>query len=94
VLLKDGKPVRFEGHYAKAQAEDSATIHWYVTAEPDFYDRQASSGDLSELTEEEVKAVLSEKSHLSFMMDDVFLTVYAKEAQAEEVWQLIASLAD
>jgi hypothetical protein len=90
IELKNGKPYRFEGHYYADSDEGQTEIHWCVDAEPDYYDQQESMGDLSELTEQIVRDTLARESHISFMLDDCLITVYAKDA--DKVWAVITDL--
>lgn len=92
LTLKNGVPVRFEGHYAADSdgALVSDAIHWCLETEPDIYDLQDCIGELDQLTEQAVTDVLAEESHISFTWDGYCVTVYPKSAQ--EAWALIASL--
>jgi hypothetical protein len=104
VGLKDGEPISFEGHYYTGgdeslvkdgifSSEDGwREIHWYVTAEPDYYDRQESLGDISQLTEQLITDTLSEGSSFAFTIGDRFIQVYTEEAQAHEAWLAVESL--
>ena len=123
VVLKNGTPLRFEGHYAclageqvdgweaaaGAEAEEGAEaaagvdksagmdegtdvdrMHWCITKEPDFYQREACIGALGELTREQVTQALAENSNLKFWQGDCVVTVYPKDPG--EAWLLIESL--
>jgi hypothetical protein len=92
VGLKDGEPVYFEGHYYPDGDEEQPEIHWCVNAEPDYYDKQESLGDISVLTEQLITDRLSESSSFSFTIGDCFVQVYTKESQAHEAWLLVESL--
>jgi hypothetical protein len=92
VGLKDGEAVFFEGHYYPGGDEEQPEIHWCVNAEPDYYDKQESLGDISLLTEQIVTDTLSEESSFSFTIGDCVIKVYTKEAQAHEAWLLVESL--
>jgi hypothetical protein len=87
--LKDGEPVSFEGHYTP---DEGTEILWYVNKEPDYYDKQASLGDISELTEQLVTDTLSEDGRFSFTTGDCLILVFAKEAQAHDAWLAVESL--
>jgi hypothetical protein len=91
VGLKDGKPIRFEGHYY-AGGDGGTEIHWCVDTELDPYYQQESLGDISQLTEQRITDTLSDSSSFAFTMGDCFLQVYTKEAQAHEAWLAVASL--
>jgi hypothetical protein len=91
VGLKDGEPIRFEGHYY-ADGDESAEIHWCVTAEPDYYDQQESLGDISDLSEQLITDTLSGSSSFAFTVGDCFIKVYAKEAQAHDAWLAVEAL--
>lgn len=100
--LKDGTPYTFEGHYytgvEEIKVEDGSylfdegwtEIHWCIDVEPDYYDLQDCLGDISELSEQQIVDVLSEKSSFSFMLDGCFIKVYCKDAH--EAWAVVASL--
>jgi hypothetical protein len=90
--LKDGEPVYFEGHYYPGGDEEQPDIYWCVNAEPDYYDKQASLGDISVLTEQLITDTLSEESSFSFTIGDCVIKVYTKESQAHEAWLLVESL--
>ena len=102
LLLKDGEPYYFEGHYYKGIDADKVEdgnylkedggeeIHWCVDAEPDFYDLQECLGDLSQLTKEHVVTALTEENHFSFLLDDCYIKVFCKDA--EEAWIAVESL--
>jgi hypothetical protein len=104
VGLKDGEPIRFEGHYYTGGDESLVTdgyywaedgwreIHWCVTVEPDYYDLQESLGDIPKLTEQLITDTLSEGSSFAFTIGDCFIKVYAKESQAHEAWLAVESL--
>jgi hypothetical protein len=104
VTMKDGEPIRFEGHYYTGGdeslvtdgyywAEDGWTeIHWCVTAEPDYYDQQESLGDISDLSEQLITDTLSDSSNFAFTIGDCFIRVYTKEAQAHDSWLAVESL--
>ena len=100
--LKDGVPYAFEGHYytgvTPEQVEDGTLyeldgwteIHWCIDAQPDYYELQTCLGDLSELTREQVTQALTDGSSVSFVLDDVFIKIYCKDAG--EAWRAVASL--
>ena len=100
--LKDGEPYAFEGHYYKGvtpeQVEDGSCygmegwteIHWCIDAQPDCYDLQDCMGDISELTQDQVIKALTETGSFSFMMNDVFIKVYCKDAA--EAWKTVEIL--
>ena len=102
VLLKNGVPVRFEGHYTanvsrelvKAHdyygQEGYTTMHWCITSEPDAYDLLGCVGELEELTEQKVLNILENSSKISFSQNGNIVTVYPGNAQ--EAWMLINSL--
>jgi hypothetical protein len=90
--LKDGEPVYFEGHYYPGGDEEQPEIHWCVNAEPDYYDKQASLGDISVLTEQIITDTLSEEISFSFTIGGCVIKVYTKESQAHEAWLLVESL--
>jgi hypothetical protein len=87
--LKDGEPVSFEGHYTP---DEGTEILWCVYKEPDYYDKQASLGDISGLTEQLVTDTLSKDGRFSFTTDDCLILVIAKEAQAHDAWLAVESL--
>lgn len=100
--LKDGTPYSFEGHFyagvEKSKVDDGSflfekgwtEIHWCIDTEPDYYDLQDCPGDISQLSEQQISDVLSEKSSFSFLLDDCFIQVYCKDANA--AWAVVASL--
>lgn len=100
--LKDGVPYTFEGHYytgvgaEKVQdgsyLEESGwtEIHWCINTQPDYYDLQDCMGDRSELTQEKVTEALTTSGRFSFMMNDVFIRVYCKDAT--EAWKAVETL--
>jgi len=102
LVLKNGRPVTFEGHYvahvdeALVKADDycdvpgHTTMHWCVKAEPDYYDVQRSMGDVSRLTEELVAAELEKESSVAFMCRGNWVVVFPSDAA--EAWALIRSL--
>jgi hypothetical protein len=104
VVLKDGKPISFEGHYYTGGDESAVTdgyysskdgwieIHWYVTAEADYYDLQKSLGDISQLKEQLIADTLSEGSSFAFTIGDFFIQVYTEKAQAHDAWMAVESL--
>jgi hypothetical protein len=104
VTLKNGEPVRFEGHYYTGGDESLVKngnfsskdgwmeIHWCADKEPDYYDKQASLGDISELTEEQVTDSISESGYFAFAVGDCLILVYAKEAQAQNAWLAVEAL--
>lgn len=102
LILKNGKPVTFEGHYV-AHVDEAAvkagnyydmdgytTMHWCFKAEPDFYDVQRCIGELAELTEQLVAEELLKESSIAFMWNDNCVIVYPDDAT--ETWELIESL--
>jgi uncharacterized protein YuzE len=91
VGLKDGEPIRFEGHYYLG-GNEGTEIHWCVDTELDPYYQLDSLGDISVLTEQLIADTLSQGSSFSFTMGDCYLQVYTKEAQAHEAWLLVESL--
>lgn len=102
LVLKDGIPYRFEGHYytgvEEAKVEDGSylleegwtEIHWCIDTEPDYYDLQDCLGDITQLSKQQIAEVLSENSNFSFMLEDCFIRVYCKDAA--EAWSAIESL--
>lgn len=102
ISLKNGIPVRFEGHYVahaseelvKAQdyydVEGYTTMHWCFETEPDFYDVQRCIGELAELTEQLVTEELLKESSVAFMWDGNCVIVYPGDTT--EAWELIESL--
>ena len=103
VVLKNGIPVRFEGHYVAhvdAEAienqtfydvEGCTTLHWCVFADPDVYDLAGCLGDLGTLTREQVVNVLTnEDNKVKFLQDWLLVIVYPDDA--DEAWALIESL--
>lgn len=100
--LKDGIPYRYEGHYYtgidEAKVEDGSylfeegwsEIHWCIDTEPDYYDLQDCLGDISGLSLQLIADTLTEKSHISFMLEDCFIKVYGEDAN--EVWAVVESL--
>ena len=65
-------------------------IHWCIDAQPDCYDLQDCMGDISELTQDQVIKALTETGSFSFMMNDVFIKVYCKDAA--EAWKTVEIL--
>lgn len=103
VILKNGIPVQFEGHYVahadeelvKKQAyyniEGHTKMHWCIYAEPDVYDLAGCLGDISTLNREKIAHILeNEDNKVKFMQDDLLIIVYPDNA--DEVWALIESL--
>ena len=103
VTLKNGDPVRFEGHYVahadeelvKSQDYDDVEGHtkmlWCIAAEPDVYELDGCLGDISTLTREQVFHILKkEDDKVKFLQDDLLVTVYPDDAA--EAWALIESL--
>lgn len=102
LVLKNGEPYSFEGHYYTGVDKDSVKngsyhekdgwmeVHWCIDTKPDYYDLQKCLGDISELTKQSVMDALSEGSNFSFMLNDCFIKVYTKEA--EQAWMLLESL--
>jgi hypothetical protein len=104
VTLKDGEPVRFEGHYYTGGDKSLVTdgyysskdgwteIHWCVETEPDYYDQQESLGDISQLTEQRITDTLSEHRSFAFTISDCLIKVYTEESQAHNAWLAVESL--
>lgn len=103
ITLKNGIPVRFEGHYVahtdeelvKSQdyydVEGYTKMHWCIFAEPDVYDLDGCLGDLNTLTQEQITHILeNEDNKVKFMQDDLLIIVYPDDAA--EAWELIESL--
>ena len=103
LVLKNGVPVTFEGHYVahvdeKAvedqtfyDVEGCTTMHWCVFAEPDVYDLEGCLGDIGTLTQGQVTHVLTkEDNKVKFMQDGLLIIVYPDDA--DEAWALIDSL--
>lgn len=103
ISLKNGIPVRFEGHYVahadeelvKSQdyydVEGYTKMHWCIFAEPDIYDLDGCLGDLNTLTQEQITHILeNEDNKVKFMQDDLLIIVYPDDAA--EAWTLIESL--
>ena len=86
LMLKNGSPVSFEGHYSLASAvrdeneQASEALHWCFDTEPDYYDIQRCIGELSELTEQRVAEELSEEGSVAFMWDGNCVIVYSRYA--------------
>ncbi|MCQ2431334.1 MAG: hypothetical protein MJ175_01885 [Clostridia bacterium] len=108
VTLKNGVPVRFEGHYAAHvdealikggnyyEEDGYSSIHWCVLAEPDVYDLERSLGDIQTLTREQVTEILLNKDNkITFLQGEYLIIVYPGYKNPEnidEAWELIASL--
>lgn len=103
VSLKNGVPVRFEGHYVAHVSEEAVqdqsyydldgytTMHWCITTEPDYYDLAECAGRLEDLTEEQVTDILTNQdTKIRFLQGDCLVSVYP--GNAAEAWELIASL--
>lgn len=103
VTLKNGTPVRFEGHYVAHADEDKVkrqeyydepgytTMHWCVFAEPDVYDMDGCLGDIGTLTRDQIVRILPcEDNKLKFTQDGLLIIVYPDSPA--EVWELIESL--
>lgn len=103
VSLKNGVPVRFEGHYAAQEgkeqtdsgehdaAQERTKVHWCVTSEPDVWDLERCIGDLNDLTQEKVKHILENgENKLVFTQNGLLVTIYPDDA--ETAWMLIESL--
>lgn len=102
VQLKNGEPVRFEGHYYKNVTEEQVKdgsfydaaecveVHWCIDMEPSVYDIQESMGNLNDITEQQVLNALSDGSKLVFEQSGGIITVYPDDAN--DAWQLIKSL--
>ena len=103
ISLKNGIPIRFEGHYVahadeelvKSQdyydVEGYTKIHWCIFAEPDVYDLDGCLGDINTLTQEQITHILeNEDNKVKFMQDDLLIIVYPDDAA--EAWTLIESL--
>ena len=103
VVLKNGVPVRFEGHYVahadpervKDQTyydtEGYTCIHWCIFAEPDVYDLAGSLGELDTLSQAQITHVLdTEDNKVKFMQDGLLVILYPDDAA--EAWSLIESL--
>jgi hypothetical protein len=89
--MQDGDPIRAEGHYcADSDAEQAENLWWCVDTAPDYYVQQESLGDISQLTEQLVTQTLAEDSSFTFQMGNLYIQVYAKEAQ--KAWLLVESL--
>ncbi|WP_310601513.1 hypothetical protein [Anaerosporobacter sp.] len=102
LLLKNGVPVSFEGHYV-AHVEESLVMagnyydvqghtkmHWCFNTEPDIYDLQRCLGELDTMTEDIVKDALSKESSIAFTWGDNVVIIYPDSP--DEAWELIASL--
>jgi hypothetical protein len=104
VGLKDGEPIRFEGHYYTGgdeslvkdgifSSEDGwRELHWCVDTELDYYYQFESLGDISELSEQLIADTLSEGGSFAFTIGDCFIQVYTKESQAHDAWLAVESL--
>ena len=102
--LKNGTPVRFEGHYVahvdKALVESGTyydtegytLMHWCFETEPNVYDFQNSAGELKDLTKKQVLNILEKESSITFTWDGYATTVFPQKA--DEAWMLIQSLQD
>ena len=103
LVLKNGVPVHFEGHYvAHVDAEKVKNqeyydeegytlMHWCVLAEPTVYDYDGCLGDIDSLTKEQVTDILDNADNkLVFTQGDALIIVYPDNA--DEVWELIESL--
>ncbi len=89
VTVKNGEPVRFEGHYA-SDGGTVENVHWCYDIEPDAYDLERCIGSLDEMTQQAISDELSENSSVSFLWDGNAVCIYSDDAQA--VWQLIDSI--
>ena len=85
LLLKDGAPSHYEGHYAGPEG----ALHWCILAEPDFYDLQRSLGDWP-LTEAQITQAFSPGAPLCFLKDGRMILFYADSAR--QAWQAISTL--
>lgn len=103
ITLKNGIPVRFEGHYVahadeelvKSQdyydVEGYTKMHWCIFAEPDVYDLDGCLGNINTITQEQITHILkNEDNKVKFMQDDLLIIVYPDDAA--EAWTLIESL--
>lgn len=103
ISLKNGIPVRFEGHYVAHASEELVKtqnyydvegytkMHWCILAEPDVYDLDGCLGDIDTLTQEQIIHILeNEDNKVKFMQDDLLIIVYPDDAA--EAWKLIESL--
>ena len=96
LMLKNGSPVSFEGHYYLASAvrdeneQASEDLHWCFDTEPDYYDIQRCIGELAGLTEQQVAEELSEEGSVAFMWNGNCVIVYAR--CADRAWAIIKSL--
>jgi len=102
LVLKNGEPASFSGHYVAHVDEETVkagtyydidghtTMNWSLETEPDFYDTQRCVGELSELTESVVLEELSREGSVVFMWDESCVAIYPSDAS--EAWMLIESL--
>ncbi len=102
LLFKDGKPLDYEGHYYNGITQDLidsgeylfqdgwTEIHWCITTEPDYYDLQASLGELSSLSEQQVKDLLNTDGKISFMLNGYMIKIYSRDSDI--VWNMLVSL--
>jgi hypothetical protein len=89
VGLKDGEPIRFEGHYY-AGSDEGTEVHWCVDTELDPYYQQESLGDISQLTEQLITDTLSDGGSFAFTIGDCFIQVYTKDAHG--AWLAVETL--
>ncbi len=102
VQMKDGEPLCFEGHYyngvdaALIERGDYllekgwTEIHWCIDTEPDYYDLQENYGTLEDLSEQQVKEILTERGKISFLFHDCLIKIYSKDG--DTVWELLQTL--
>lgn len=98
VVLKNGVPVQFEGHYAthagaeqaNYEEDHSTKVHWCILAEPDVYDLSGCLGDLATLTREQITCTLEVDTKVKFLQAGLLVIVYPDDA--DEAWTLISSL--
>lgn len=90
LILKNGVPQRFEGHYS-AQEGQLDSVHWCLETVPDQYDTQRSVGALKDLTKSKVQKELKAEHRITFTWEGNCITVYSQESD-DAVWDLIQSL--
>ena len=100
--LKNGVPYVFEGYFYKGidseivesgdipSEGDWIEIQWYIESDPDYDDLQGCSGTLTDLSQQQVYNIISEKGKISFLHNSHLVKVYCNEA--DEVWDLLKSL--
>ena len=103
VTLKNGAFSRLELHYLAGVTEEQAreslyaegarSVSWSLSAEPDYYERQETLGELEALSFEQVAAARAESQHIRFTWDGYSVAVYmGSNVPAEELWRIVASV--